>query len=214
MTPGFAAGKRGEGPECEPGGVPVVIRAAAGEDLPVLREIERAAGQRYRDFGLDHVADDEPRSIEVLAGYAEGGRAWVAADSDGGPLGYLLVDEVDDGAHIEQVSVRPGHQGRGLGRALIETAAQWAASHGKNSLTLTTFDHIPWNRPLYEHLGFRVLGEEELGAGLRAVRDAEADHGLDPAMRVVMRRELKGRSLRWGAGHCPARRTTRPWASR
>ena len=168
----------------------ILIRAAAEEDLPALREIERASGQRYRDFGLDHVADDEPPSIEVLAGYPEGRRAWVAADSDGAPLGYLLVDEVDEGAHIEQVSVVPDHQGRGLGRALIERAAEWAASHGRNALTLTTFGHIPWNRPLYEHLGFRVLADEELGAGLRAVRDAEAAHGLDPAMRVVMRREL------------------------
>ncbi len=169
----------------------MLIRAAAREDLLVLREIERAAGQRYRDFELDHVADDEPPSIEILAGYAEEGRAWVAADSDDAPQGYLLVDEVDDGAHIEQVSVLPDRQGRGLARALIETAAKWAASHGRKSLTLTTFDHIPWNRPLYEHLGFRVLAEEELGTGLRAVRDAEADSGLDPAIRVVMRRELE-----------------------
>lgn len=181
--------------------MPVLIRAAAKEDLPVLREIERASGQRYRDFGLDDVADDEPASIEVLAGYAEGARAWVAADSEGAPLGYLLVDEVDGAAHIEQVSVVPDHQGRGLGRALIDRAAEWAASHGMNALTLTTFGHIPWNRPLYEHLGFRVLADEELGGGLRAVRDAEAAHGLDPAMRVVMRRDLEP----GGGGGAPVR---------
>ena len=169
----------------------VLIRGAVMEDLSFLREIERAAGRRFRDFGLGRVADHEPALIEVLAGYAEGGRAWVAGDSDGAPLGYVLVDEIDRAAHIEQVSVAPDHQGRGLGRALIDRAAEWAASLDMDAVTLTTFGHIPWNRPLYEHLGFRVLADDEIGAGLRAVRDAEAAHGLDPAMRVVMRRQVK-----------------------
>ncbi|HET6965605.1 MAG TPA: GNAT family N-acetyltransferase [Acidimicrobiales bacterium] len=166
------------------------LRAARREDLPALREIERESGQRYREFGLDQVADDEPASIEVLATYAEGSRAWVAVDPDGVPVGYILVDEVDGAAHIEQVSVVPAHQGRGLGRALIDRVAGWAVEHQMEALTLTTFGHIPWNRPLYEHLGFRVLAAAELGPGLRAVREAEAVHGLDPALRVVMRREL------------------------
>ncbi|MGH9105136.1 MAG: GNAT family N-acetyltransferase [Acidimicrobiales bacterium] len=100
-----------------------LVRVARAADLPALREIERESGQRYREFGLDEVADDEPASIEVLAGYADGGRAWVAVDAHGVPLGYVLVDEVDGAAHIDQVSVTPAHQGRGLGRALIVRAA-------------------------------------------------------------------------------------------
>lgn len=86
---------------CEPGQVLELVRAARDEDLPALREIERTAGQRYREFGLDHVADDEPASVEVLAGYADGGRAWVVQGREGAPVGYILVDEVDGGAHIE-----------------------------------------------------------------------------------------------------------------
>lgn len=179
-----------EAPARESGLVSEVVRAVRDEDLPVLREIERASGERYREFGLDQVADDEPASIEVLADYASGGRAWVAQDADGAPVGYILVDAVDGAAHIEQVSVAPDHQGRGLGRALVERAAQWAAGQDMNALTLTTFGHIPWNRPLYEHLGFRVLAYDELGPGMRAAREAEAAHGLDPALRVVMRRDL------------------------
>lgn len=167
-----------------------LVRAARDEDLPALREIERAAGQRYREFGLDHVADDEPASIEVLAGYSDRGRAWVALGRDGTPVGFILVDEVDGAAHVEQVSVLPDHQGRGLGRVLIDRAAQWAKSCNMKALTLITFGHIPWNRPLYEHLGFRVLADDQLGPGLRGLRNSEAAHGLDPALRVVMRREL------------------------
>lgn len=68
--------------------VRALVRAAAREDLPILREIERASGQRYRQYGLDHVADDEPASIEVLGAYAEDGRAWVAVGDTEEPIGY------------------------------------------------------------------------------------------------------------------------------
>jgi len=163
------------------------IRAAVRNDL---RDIERAAGEQYREFGLHHVADDEPAPVEVLTRYAEDGRAWVAVDDSRRPIGYVLVDIVDEGAHVEQVSVLPTHQGQGIGRALIEQVERWATSMGFETLTLTTFGHIPWNRPLYEHLGFRVLAEDEIGPGVRRIRDAETDHGLDPELRVVMRRDM------------------------
>jgi hypothetical protein len=50
---------------------------------------------------------------------------------------------------------------------------------------------VPWNRPLYKHLGFRVLGDEELSLGLRALRDDESAHGLDPELRVCMRKPVR-----------------------
>jgi GNAT superfamily N-acetyltransferase len=173
--------------------VAVQLRPARPDDVTRLRDIEWASAQRYRDFGLDHVADDEPASIETLAAYAADGRAWVAGTGDDLPVGYILVDEVDGAAHIEQVSVEPDHQGRGIGKALIGRARAWAEERGMPALTLTTFGHIPWNRPLYEHLGFRVIPEAELGPELRAVRDREAGHGLDSELRVVMGQELSDR---------------------
>ena len=166
------------------------IRPARPEDLASLREIEWASGQAYREFGLDQVADDEPASIETLYGYATAGRAWVAVGPADEPIGYILVDEVDGATHVEQVSVTPHQQGRGVGRALIDQVRAWAAEAGMPALTLTTFGHVPWNRPLYEHLGFRVLSDTEIGPELRALREVESAHGLDPDLRVVMRLDL------------------------
>jgi GNAT superfamily N-acetyltransferase len=155
----------------------------------MLREIERLAGDRFRDVGLADVADHEPASLEELAAYAADGRSWVAVDNAGATIGYVLVDLVDGNAHIEQVSVVPERQGSGVGRALMDTVRAWAAGCGRPAVTLTTFAEVPWNAPLYRHLGYRVLGEHEIGPELRAVRDLEAAHGLDPAARVCMRRE-------------------------
>lgn len=168
----------------------VTIRAARPEDGPALRAIERQAGERFREVGLDWIADDEPPSTEVLAAYANAGRAWVALDQAGAPMGYVIVDVVDGCAHVEQITVRPDHQGSGVGRSLLDRVRGWATESDKPALTLTTFADVPWNRPLYEHLGFRVLAEAEIGPELRAVRDRETSHGLDPAGRVCMRLDL------------------------
>jgi ribosomal protein S18 acetylase RimI-like enzyme len=73
----------------------------------------------------------------VLAGYAEDGRAWFAVDDSGQPIGYILVDIIDGGGHIEQVSVAPAHHGQGIGRSLIEQAESWGISRSLSALTLT-----------------------------------------------------------------------------
>jgi GNAT superfamily N-acetyltransferase len=163
------------------------VRASRPDDGPALREIERRAGERFREVGLANIADDEPDSVETLNEYANDGRSWVAVDDDDRPIGYVIVDDLDGNAHIEQVSVLPDHHGEGIGRALVEQARTWAAAHNRPAITLTTFSDVPWNRPLYEHLGFVVLAENEIGPELRALRDLEAAHGLDPALRVCMR---------------------------
>ena len=166
------------------------IRATRHTDVPALRAIGWAAGQRFREFGLAHIADDEPSASEAMATYVDEGRSWVATQADDRPVGYVLVDELDGLAHIEQVSVLPEHQGTGQGRALVERVADWARATGRSALTLTTYDHIPWNRPLYEHLGFRVLDLSKLGPELADRRAEEASRGLDPGRRVAMRLDL------------------------
>jgi GNAT superfamily N-acetyltransferase len=168
----------------------VPIRPPLQDELSMLRSIQRDSGQGYRKYGLNDVADHEPPSVEVFAAYVDDGRAWVSVDDFDQPIGFIIVDIIDGGAHIEQVSVLPVHQGEGIGRALIEHVEKWAVSMRLSALTLTTFGHIPWNRPLYEHLGFRVLFDDEIGPGIRRVCEAEASSGLDPDVRVVMRLRL------------------------
>lgn len=175
---------------CKDPGVTAVVRPARTDEGFVLREIERLAGERFRDVGLPEVADDEPASVEDLARYAEDGRSWVVVDRTDEPIGYVLIDVVDGCAHVEQVSIRPDHQGTGLGRTLLERVQAWASDAGLSAITLTTFTDVAWNAPLYRHLGFRVLDEEELGPQLRELRDHETAHGLDPARRVCMRKVL------------------------
>ena len=168
-----------------------MIRAAVADDLPALREIERAAGRVFRDLGMHEVADDEPMSLADLAAFQRDGRAWVVTDEADQPVGYLLVAVVEGNTHVEQVSVHPEHAGQGLGRALLDTAESWARRHGLPAVTLTSFRDVPWNGPYYERLGFRVLDEAEVGPGLQRIRQREADRGLDAWPRACMRRPVR-----------------------
>jgi GNAT superfamily N-acetyltransferase len=135
---------------------------------------------------LDFVADDDPPSLEELARYAHAGRSWVAVSSSGGLIGYVIFEEVDDNAHIEQITVRPDEQGRGVGRALLDRVVIWASETGHPAITLTTYAEVPWNQPLYEHLGFLLLAADEAGHELQAIREAERLRGLDISPRVCM----------------------------
>jgi GNAT superfamily N-acetyltransferase len=172
-----------------------LIRLARRDDAPRLQAIEVAAGEQFRTIGYDNVADEPPDSIEALTWYAEAQRSWVAVAGENSVVGYILVSVVDDAAHIDQVSVHPAHQGAGLGKALIERAKQWARDTGRSAVTLTTFSEVPWNRALYEHLGFEVVQDDEIGPDLRAVIQHEAAKGFGPEDRVAMRLglELGGR---------------------
>jgi GNAT superfamily N-acetyltransferase len=168
-----------------------MLRAARSDDLPKLGDLERAAGESFRDVGMDLVADDEPFSVAELAAYQEDGRAWVVADEADEPVAYLLLDVVDGNGHVEQVSVHPDHAGGRLGARLVDAAAAWAEARGLEALTLTTYAEVPWNGPYYERLGFRPLAGAGLTPGLRRIREREAAHGLDRWPRIAMRRELR-----------------------
>ncbi|MEV0641288.1 GNAT family N-acetyltransferase [Streptomyces sp. NPDC050619] len=168
------------------------IRPATAGELPLLQDIERAAGAPFRDLGMAEIAEHEPPAPDVLERYRRTGRLWVAADDRDLPVAYLICEPVDGALHVEQVSVHPDAARRGVGRTLLAFAADRAREEGLAGLTLTTFTEVPWNAPYYTRLGFRVLDEAELTPGLRGIRAAEAEHGLDRWPRVCMRRDMLG----------------------
>lgn len=168
----------------------VTVRLALPADLPLLPELERAAGEVFRTVGMGAVADDGGPTIAELEALQRMGRLWVAEES-WAVVGHLALEMVDDAAHIEQVSVHPSHARRGIGRQLIDAAEGWAAAREMRALSLTTFAEVPWNGPYYRRLGFRELGDAEIGPALRRIRQHEAARGLDRWPRVAMRREIR-----------------------
>ncbi len=100
------------------------IRAVHQAELTALQDIERAAGVWFREIGMAEIAEDEPPPVAELARYARSGLAWVAADGEDRPVAYLVAERVDGNLHVEQVTVRPESARRGVGRALLDHAAE------------------------------------------------------------------------------------------
>jgi len=169
-----------------------VIRSAISTDLPALQQIEIAAGEPFRDIGMDAIADDPPPTLDELNDFLAAEHIWVQTDANDVPVAYALVEIVDGGAHIEQVSVHPDHARQGLGAQLIDAVTEWAADHHHDLVTLTTFVDVPWNAPYYERLGFVRLAENRLSPGLIRIRTDEQSSGLDAWPRVTMSRPARG----------------------
>jgi GNAT superfamily N-acetyltransferase len=167
------------------------IRPTRPADLIVIQEIELAAGELFRDVGMSDIADHPEPTTEALAEFMAAGRSWVFVDDSDAPIAFVLVMLLDGLAHIEQVSVHPSYAHRGIGRRLIDHVDAWAAGRGLRALTLTTFRDVPWNGPYYERIGFATLEPGERGPELVRLMAEEAQHGLDPAQRIAMRRDSR-----------------------
>ncbi|MHA7285594.1 GNAT family N-acetyltransferase [Arthrobacter sp. MDT3-44] len=81
-------------------------------------------------------------------------------DSAGTAVGYLWIaqGEPDDEASwwVWDVAIEPGHQGKGIGRAAMLLAEEYARSQGARSLGLNVFGFNTAARGLYESLGYEV----------------------------------------------------------
>lgn len=158
-----------------------------------MQAIAVAAGRRFAEVADPRVArcaDDPPPAVDVLLAAVTERRLWLAED-DGLAVGFLLAIDLPASVHVEEVSVLPAQQGRGHGAALLDAASSRARDRGVGEVTLTTFADVPFNRPWYERRGFRVLGDQEIDEALARIRSAEAAHGLDASLRVVMARSLR-----------------------
>lgn len=92
---------------------------------------------------------------------------------------------MDGHPFLDQVSVLRSAMRHGIGRMLVEHALKWSARQGE--LWLTTYDHVPWNGPWYERLGFRRMPEAEHGPELRRTFEAERAALPAPEHRIAMR---------------------------
>lgn len=172
----------------------IAIEPATDADLPLLPPLEMRAGERFRAVGLDDVADGPPLPLDALRRAHAAGGVWVARAPDGAPVGFAVVEPVDDGLHLEELSVEPAWGGRGIGSALLDRVVALAAERGLRAVTLGTFGDVPWNAPFYARRGFVVVPPAAQGPGLRAMAEAEAARGLGAERRVVMRRAVRGLS--------------------
>ena len=80
-----------------------------------------------------------------------------AAARKSGRIDYRIPTEPETSEfYLDTLSVRPGYQGKGYGRKLIEAVCDRARQLGHARIALLVEVDRPAPKPLYERLGFRV----------------------------------------------------------
>lgn len=171
------------------------LRSGVSGDLATLGEIDTDAGAIFEQAGLfldlpethEFPTAERRRWSECLAART----TLLAVDRNFGPIGFAAVGKRDGEAYLAQLSVRQRFMRCGIGSALLESASEIALALGSRTLWLTTYGHLPWNRPFYESHDFVVMPEEACGPELLAEHAIEKKWLPVPHERVVMRRAFR-----------------------
>jgi GNAT superfamily N-acetyltransferase len=169
------------------------IRLARPEELPYAFAIDEASVPLFATVGLRmSFADDHP----FVVAEHERFRAAVASDAlywaiaDGRPVGFQALATRDGRAYLEQLSVLPECGRRGIGAALAAHAISLCRQRGATELWLTTYSHVPWNRPFYERIGFELAAERQCGPELCETLEEQRRYLPEPEQRIAMLRRF------------------------
>jgi len=167
----------------------IEIRRASAAEIDEMVDVDVDACTLYVEAGLDaDLGPEHPYSIAERACWtrcAREGNAFVAGRPDERPVGLLVMDRIDGMPYLEQLSVRRVAMRQGLGRRLLDRAIEWA---GAEPLWLTTYAHIPWNRPFYERHGFVAIAESACPPAFVAILADQRRALPAPGERIAMRR--------------------------
>ncbi|ETW97008.1 MAG: hypothetical protein ETSY1_24325 [Candidatus Entotheonella factor] len=127
-----------------------IVRPAESRDADGLTQCVVAAYQIY----IPRMGGQQPGPM--LADYAEGiaqHQVWVA-EASGVIIGGLVLVPYEDYILLDNIAVRPGYQGQGVGRALLELADAEAMRQGYGELRLYTHETMTENIALYTRIGW------------------------------------------------------------
>ena len=139
------------------------IRPATDAD----REWLMTQAPRLHDFGPPPTRDREVMDAAVRAAIAGGldgaaGAAVLIAEENGAPCGFLHMQTLNDfftgepHAHVSDIVVVSGAEGRGIGRELLRAGEAWARGQGHRLISLNVFAANTRARAVYESAGYEV----------------------------------------------------------
>lgn len=147
------------------------IRVFQSSDLPRLQEItaqtfgpvsiDRNMEQLLGPFGH---GDWQTRKVNAIADdcRAQPDGVFVATDETDQIVGYVTtrLNHTSGIGWIPNLAVDPGHQGKGLGRALLEHALQFFRERKMSVAKIETLEQNPIGQKLYPSLGFKEVARQ------------------------------------------------------
>jgi GNAT superfamily N-acetyltransferase len=129
------------------------IRHAAADEADALEELQRRSSDVWEAYREQLAAN--PDAIELPQTFIDEGWVRVAVADDGRLIGFSVVIPVDHGVHeLDGLFVEPDYLRGGVGRALVQDAAERAARDGAELLEVTAGPA----QGFYEKVGFQVVG--------------------------------------------------------
>lgn len=130
------------------------LRRAMTADAPAITQIAQEAYAPY----VGRMGGQRPAPMDLdYAALVRDTETWVA-ESDGDIVGFLVLIAEDAQLVLDGVAVRPSHQGRGTGRALLTLAEDRARAGGYDRISLYTNEAMVENQALYERIGYVETG--------------------------------------------------------
>jgi len=136
-----------------------VIRELSEEDLPALRKLILEAENFGEPFLQSELHNFKWYSIPEL------GVVYVAKVNNR-PVGYIVLRKNIFATAIASIVVAKDHQRRGIGRALVEKAKEYAKSHNFKVLRVDTANFMDYAIRFYLACGFLPCGYVEHDFGL------------------------------------------------
>jgi GNAT superfamily N-acetyltransferase len=131
-----------------------VIRRARPEDRAAVEAIVNAAYAIY----VDRIGKPPGPMLDDYARLIADGMVSVLEDADRAMAAVIVLVPKQDHLLLDNIAVRPDHQGQGLGRQLIAFAEGEARRLGYAELRLYTHQMMTENIALYARLGFVETG--------------------------------------------------------
>jgi GNAT superfamily N-acetyltransferase len=133
--------------------------------LEALQRRSSDVWEAYREQLAAH-----PDAIELPQSYIDKGWVRVAVDDHDTPIGFsVVIPGPGLSPELDGLFVEPAHMGGGVGRALVEDAAERASGHGAALLEVTAGPA----QGFYERVGFCLIGtaQTQFGPAVRMRRE-------------------------------------------
>ena len=148
------------------------ITLATPDDIETLFDIRTSVAQNHQSREeLSHLGVTPERLAEMLQTRS---RAWLC-HAEGTAAGFSMADSAR--ATVFALFVRPGFEGRGIGRRLMAEAEAWLFAQGWDQIWLATGDDESLRAlGFYRHLGWVPAGVLDDGQ----IRFVKRQPGLTP----------------------------------
>lgn len=132
------------------------IRVFRQEDLRIVEDFFNQMSGETRAF-FDRGSFNRNNAISFFEGRDKHVVRWLCVDQ-GRMVGYVFLWDLHTGVPWLGIAVAEDYKGRGLGRALIHTAHEYARKQNKGAVMLTTHIANIRGQGLYERCGYERIG--------------------------------------------------------